>query len=258
MTMRIPDVEIITVGEWVDESIYPAYYANKNVIPKMKQAHLNGEISSPHMMLVSCFEYQGLRCKIDGHSRAEAWRREQLQRPEQLKLTIYYVDSLGEAAALYQSMNSKTGAETARERADHFNKLAEFEPKSKLLSAGMVSVYKCLMHSAANEGEVIAEYKQELLEVDSWMISVPSRGTAKSLANVGIKAAILKTVKKNPVLAKDFWLKYFNPEDNTSAEVNCIRNEVIAHQGRLGGAVIIGTIYGLGQGQFNTYCDKRS
>lgn len=256
MGFSLPQVEVITVADWLNEELYPRYHANKDESKKMKQEHLKGSICSPHMQVVSCTELNGQRVKIDGHSRALAWRKEQLEPPKQLLLHVYRVNSEKDIADLYRSFNSKTSSETPNEYMFHMNKLAQWEPVSMLMRASWKSVYEMMSPKYKNnEAQAILDHRQSLEILDSWGIHLKGKNNVYS---VGIRVAMLKSVALNPENAKLFWDAYADPENTKYKEANALRSEVDSYKGRLGGAAVIGYLAALGFGKFEIFNEKHA
>lgn len=251
MGIALPVVENITVAEWLSEELYPSYYANRDVNKRMGREHLKGAVNAATQCVVSCAEMDGIRMKIDGHSRAEAWRREQLEAPSSLVLMVYKVESLGDMATLYRTFNSRDAAETATEYMYHLKKLANFEPKSAFLKPSLKYTFGLLGYRG-KEGEGLKDYREELDIIDGW--DYPNfRGNA--FFGVPTKAAMLKSLKQDKESALSFWSIYGDPDNSTCAEVNRLRESVETNG--ISGGVSIGMVYATALGCFQTYSDKQ-
>lgn len=256
MMKRLPKPEVITIEQWLDEDLYPAYGANRDWRYRYKKKdHLKGDLKSADQLVVRCTDLNGKRCKIDGHSRTGAWLDGVLERPPELKLLVYTVNSEEEIAGLYRSFNSKESAETPNEMMQHYNRLKEYKPESPFMRSQWKSVYVTLHHKYnKNEDAAIEEYKKELLILDSWNVPFGSKSTKLS---VGIRASMVESVRKDPDLAKKFWFTYLDEDNKTSQEVNTLREVINEHKGSLGGARVVGYLRGVANGLFDTYVTKQ-
>ncbi|MGL5963321.1 MAG: hypothetical protein ACRCZ2_02835 [Fusobacteriaceae bacterium] len=251
MGIALPTSETILSADWVNEEAYPSYYANRDVNRRMNKDHLKGSIVTAGQCVVSCAEFEGVRIKLDGHSRAEAWRRGQLEMPEELTLMVYKVESLSDMAHLYRSFNSASASETPIEYMYHLNKVAEFEPVSQFVKGSWKYAYNILGFNK-REGEALTHYKEELLVIDSWGLT-SKRGN--TMLGAPTRAAMLKTLKIDRVMGEEFWMVFIDIDDNSCAEINRLR-ECIAENG-VAGAVAIGMVYATALGAFQNFCDKR-
>lgn len=256
----LPIPSVINTDDWLNEELYPSYYANRDVSKRMKKDHLKGSLISGEQKVVRAALLDGVSVKIDGHSRAEAWRRGQLEKPETLKLMTYEVENLQQMAELYRSFNSAAAAETAAEKMYHLNKLKGFEPKSRFMRQSWKTVYAWLSPKyQKDEGLAVEHYMKELEVLDSWDIKSYSRSDKKgTLFCVGVRAAMLHSLTVNKELAKVFWFAYLDEENNTISEVNQLRAVVAEWQGNRGGAAAIGNIFANAKGYFDTFVSKHT
>lgn len=250
MGIALPVSTTIRTADWINEEAYPSYYANRDVTKRMNKPHLKGGIKSSTQCLVSCAEFEGVRIKLDGHSRAEAWRRGQLEMPEELTLMVYKVECLEDMATLYRSFNSTATAESPTEYMYHINKLTKFEPTSKFVKKSWKYPFG-LLGFKDNEQGAINTYREELMILDSWDLT-DKRGD--TTLGTPIKAALLKTLKQDREKALTFWDVYLDKTNNSVAEVNRIREGLL---NGLSGAVAVGMVYAIAIGAFQSYIDKR-
>lgn len=254
MRKILPTVERIRATDWIDEEKYPSYYANRNVKKRMNKGHLKGDIITAGQLVVSCAIVKGqpdIRVKIDGHSRAEAWIRGQLEMPDEITLMIYEVEDLAELAMLYRSFNNRNASETPSEYMYHINKLADFKPTSGLMGTSWKHVYNILGYKD-REGEAIFHFNDALHAMDAWGCPKPKRSDSKYSA--AIRAAMLKTLQEHPAKAEAFWAKYRDDDDSSCAEVNRVRESI--RDNGAAGAIAVGMVFATALGAFETYRDK--
>lgn len=247
--MNKPYIIETTVEAWIDEAQFPPYFANRDVNRRMKKAHLQGIIVSPEQAVVRAVKMGNDLIKIDGHSRAEAWRRDQLARPATLTVMVFPVENEEQIADLYKSFNSKEAAETPAEQAYHANKLCDFKPTSKLAKSSWKAAYGVL--GITDQVVALKTFSDELKLVDSWGIQL-SRSAEYS---TGVKAAILKTLKDAPEAASVFWDLYNLPDTNV-AEINQVRKLVEEHRG-VSSAATVGVMYAGFLGAFAAWSAKQ-
>ena len=243
--MKHPYLVQITVQDWINEELYPRYKANRDEKKRMNKDHMKGAIISPEQAVVRAVKLGNELIKIDGHSRAEAWRRGQLDHPAMLTLMIFPIDTEEEMEPLYKCFNSKVAAETPAEQAFHANKVVEFTPSSKFVKASWKAAFAILGY----QDQVVAmkHFDEERRLIDSWGINK----AVSAEFSTGVKAAILKTLKDNPEAAAVFWDLYRDPESNV-AEVNQIRKIVQEHRG-VSSAATVGIMFTTCLGAFASW-----
>lgn len=243
--MKAPFIRNITVDQWICEETFPPYEANRDVKKRMKKEHMSGSIISAEQTVVRAVKLGDELIKIDGHSRAEAWRRGQLEKPEQLTVMIFEIDSKDEMEPLYKCFNSKIAAETPAEQAYHASKVVDFKPTSKFAKSSWKAAYEVLGYR--DQVQAMKFFAEELKLIDSWGIQL-ARSAEYS---TGVKAAILKTLKDAPEEAAVFWDLYNDPSSNV-AEINQARRLVNEHRG-VSSAATVGIMYAGFLGAFSAW-----
>ncbi|MCS5736926.1 hypothetical protein, partial [Herbiconiux daphne] len=176
------------------------------VARRMGKAHMKGEMVSQTQRLVSCYELDGTRYKIDGHSRTEAWKRAQLEKPETVACVIYHCETLNDVHNLYKALVSKLTAETKAESGYSARKRVGYEPTSPFGQTSFGAAYAVLGYKDEEEG--LTAFLEAFKIIDSWNIQVKK---SRELS-VGIKAAMLKTLTDDEANARSFWAKYLQAD----------------------------------------------
>ena len=78
----------------------------------------------------------GSLVKLDGHTRALLWKRNQVRHPPEVRVNVIPVKNIAEANVLYGTLDSKDALETASDKISGGFHAIEFQPKSGLLIAG--------------------------------------------------------------------------------------------------------------------------
>lgn len=159
----------------------------------------------------------GKLVKLDGHTRALLWKRNQVRPPHTVEVNIIGVDSMGEAMALYQTLDSKEALETVSDKVTGAFGEQHFKPQSGLLQRGGVStsLRTCwsILHgfSISSSQQVrdekrtgfdiysaVREFGSELYALDSFQLKT---GDASS----GIVVAFILTYRRYGMKVVPFW-----------------------------------------------------
>lgn len=136
----------LDVEDWINDSVFPkCKVQNKGRAERQgKKAHLNG-VGGMNLESVACAirtkhtedgeEYEEL-CKIDGHSRALAWKEGKLQKPGfTLDCKVYFLgvdDDDEKLTKLFRAYDSKDSVENHADMVFGTMNMMDFEGKSEL------------------------------------------------------------------------------------------------------------------------------
>lgn len=124
------------VSEWIKVQDNPIQRDTERHAAKAK--HLLTPLSI-HAIVYAAELPDGKLVKLDGHTRALLWKRNQVQHPPEVECHIVPVQSMEEAKRLYQTLDSKEALETTTDKVSGaFNEL-NFYPESGLLKRGSIS-----------------------------------------------------------------------------------------------------------------------
>ena len=207
----------ITVEQWCDESLFPRYFANRNEEQRMGKSHLKDLTSSKQSEVSATYNVVTKQLvKIDGHSRAHAWKKNLMEKPSSLLLKVHVVKDSVKVEELYRVYTSKAAAANSKEEQQHVNALTGFTPKSKVLDKSLKMVAKLLR--AGSVGDLISKYRKELEVVDSWQLGYSKKKYKVLVAGefnrkyaYGTIASMLATLRDHPTKAPTFWSD-FNSE----------------------------------------------
>lgn len=232
----------MTVNDWLSVPDYPA---NREVGKRINKPHLKGDLKSAAMETVCAVSIGGRLMKIDGHSRAAAWEAGTLSAPNEVSVIIYYVSCMNEAHDLYDSFTAKTTAATASEESYTANKRIGFNPQSKLCQSSWKSAFN--MHGFKTQEEGMKHFFPEMQIIDSWMVNQ----SRSQFWSVGVRGAMLLSLKEDPEVAIRFWDLYRN-ENSNDQFVNRLKETIEDLDGVSGGIPIL-RVYTSAVGAFNSF-----
>lgn len=162
----------------------------------------------------------GKLVKLDGHTRALLWKRNQVQHPPEVECHIIQVSDLDEAKRLYQTLDSKEALETVTDKVSGaFNEL-NFYPESGLLKRGSISTglraawqiqqgasgiggwTAKKVNKPYNVYDAVKEFSTELFALDSFE-------TKHFSPTTGIILAFILTARKHGARIMPFWRTIF-------------------------------------------------
>lgn len=216
--MIIKTIEKIDYDFWLS---IPDYENNRDVKKRLKKPHLNG-VMLPTQLIVSCVEFMdgGKKsvCKIDGHSRTAAWESGLLEKPQNLWLVTYEVQSKEDRYKLYRSFDSREASETPSEQLFTAKLESAFTPSSDLGKSTWTAALK-MVTGKKTVSEALAVHVPELKMIDSMGITLDA--TTKRMFPTGVKMAMLRTFQRDPGKSFHFWQSYTHLEN----EVVCAELE---------------------------------
>lgn len=225
--VRTPHIMEITVEEWINEDLFPRYKANREETKRMDKKHLKGKLLCDDQAIVKATCLNGVLCKIDGHSRAEAWRRDQLEKPDKVIVMVYEVSSEEEIHFLYKSFNNKAAAESPAEEMYHLKRLNDFDPKSGLVQSSWKTAFNMVKTKGEDLDSVFQRMVPILRRVDSWGI----KQKTSIEFGTGIRAAILSTMSSDMQNASLFWELYRRSGETGNRHVDKLKQAVEERRG---------------------------
>lgn len=163
----------VDVDDWINDAVFPdCPVQNKARAERQgKKAHLNG-VGGMNLEQVACAiitkhtkdgeEYREV-CKLDGHSRALAWKEGKLNKPAfTLDCKVYFLDDDSEKLSLlFHAFDSKNAVENTSDIVFGNMNMMQFEGKSELCkNTYWTSAWKYLL---LEEGEKNKDIKNEIL-----------------------------------------------------------------------------------------------
>lgn len=194
--------------------------------------------------------------KLDGHTRALLWRRNEVKHPPQVTVNVIPVKSMDEAKALYTTLDSSEALETMNDKVSgSFNDLS-FEPSSPLLVRGSVVSALRIAWNAAHEKSVNARGKGRgnvknkvdvytlVNEFSNEIFALDSFGLRVGQCNAGIVAGFVMSYRKYGEKILPFWRAVFGNAgvrmDGKMDAVQAVVELQLARKGRnAGGSAMI-------------------
>lgn len=192
----------------------------------------------------------GKLVKLDGHTRALLWKRNQVKHPAMVECNLIAVKDIEEAKALYQTLDSKEAVESATDKISGAFGEHNFYPESGLLRGGGIStalrlVWNVLNHRAItghgttrlgyNVYEAVREFSNEIFALDAFDIK---SGAAPS----GIVSAFLLTHRRHGAAIIPFWQAVFadggTKKDGRMDGVQALNELVLQRKGKFGGTAV--------------------
>lgn len=147
--------------------------------------------------------------KLDGHTRSHLWQTGKLPKPEYVKVDVYYVRNREEAEQLYNCFDNRDAVETTADLIHGSLRSLGITFESPLLiNHRFKTSINCIRACRTmSEYECIKTLKNELCELDSWML--PRK------INTGVVGYILLDLfvgEHNRILLRDFFTKFTSDE----------------------------------------------
>lgn len=180
--------------------------------------------------------------KLDGHTRALLWKRNQVLHPPEVICNVIHVKDMEEAKMLYQTLDSKEALETVSDKVSGAFHEHNFVAQSSLLKAGYISsalrVAWAVMHdetfyrgggnlngvtSTFDIYKAIAEFSTELFALDGFNLK-------NGAAGAGIMGAFVLTYRRHGQKILPFWRAVFsNAGEKTGGKMDAVQalNELV-------------------------------
>lgn len=130
-------IEIVnaTVQSWIND--YKTNPKQRDVTLHARKA-LRGHLSSysDAQACVSGAVFDGELYKLDGHTRAYLWSREELQQPKSVIVTTFHCNTLDQLLDLYGTFDNSAAAENSKDIFTGACRLHNFFPQSTLVKRG--------------------------------------------------------------------------------------------------------------------------
>lgn len=230
----------MTVSDWIKVRDNPIQRDTERHAARAK--HLLTPLAS-HAITFAAKLPNGELVKLDGHTRALLWKRNQVKHPAKVTVNVIDVDGIAEAEALYKTFDSKDALETATDKVSGgFRKLG-FQPESPLLASGNItSALKIAWESVHGyaAGSRPRDVYQMVDEFSAEVLALDEMGLRKGIVTGGVLAAFFLSYRKHADKIVPFWRSLFG---NSGVKINGLMDGVqalseliVAHKGRCGGS----------------------
>lgn len=198
------EIEKIALAEFIHypwNRIWPKEQRYDSRITKPKGAHLRGNWK-PSMSVVQYAEYpDGLREKLDAHSRSEAIKHRKLKgAPEMVVAIKYKVQNREQANEIFRAIDHKDSTDTAADIMAYIFKDLDLDIKSPALKSPTSSLWLAEYGDSGSSKTVeqriqmVKKYKEELRILDSLGFDKNVQG--KAAINTIIMGVFLKAIKE--------------------------------------------------------------
>jgi hypothetical protein len=204
----VPTHAEMTVDEWIAIADNPRQRDTERHLRRAK--HLQNP-SPAHSLVSMARDASGRSWKLDGHTRALAWKRGLIQRPGKIIATIFPVHDAAEAAELYRHFDNQGAVETTSDQVSGAWRELGWIPESKLLQRGaLTDALRNAQGLARNTRtaahdmtiyELVRAWKKEILTLD---LINPQREQFIG----GCVAAALMCFRRDGDEATEFWRLY--------------------------------------------------
>ena len=196
----------MTPSEWLDVPDNPRQRDTELRVAKAR--HLN-TLEAAHT-LVHMAEWDGGRCKLEGHTRALKWMQCPDIAPDVLDVRVYVVESQDDAKRLYGHFNSKEESERANDRLFGALREAGIAPQSDFVRKAKFSnavnmAYTFYEEHSRPKGrpiyEKVAFFREQIVLLDS------IAGSSKRMIGPVVCCFLMASHKHGPVVL-DFFQRY--------------------------------------------------
>lgn len=201
----------MTVAEWLEVADNPRQRDTERHLARAKHL-LTPSPTHRRVAMAQATGDENRRWKLDGHTRAMAWKRQMVPPPRSLNVSIYYVASQLEAEELYTQFDAAEAVETGGDRVFGAYQALHYRPESKyLMQAGINTAVKVAQGLA--EGTRVSSKQSIYRLVADWLLEIRRFDTLnpdRLRFNSALLAAALVTFRKYPDEEKpyQFWARF--------------------------------------------------
>lgn len=235
------------VSDWIKVKDNPIQRDTERHAAKAK--HLLTPLSI-HAIVYAAELPNGQLVKLDGHTRALLWSRNQVKHPAEVEVNIIPVDSMDEAISLYKTLDSKNALETITDKVSGAFGEHNFHPESGLMKRGSIAnalnmcwtIWTTSDSKSPKSGQpfdlyaAIHEFAPEIFALDSFGLN--SQGTTS-----GIIAAFILTYRKHGAPVIPFWRSVFGhggeKKNGKMDGVQALNELILQRKGSHGGSAIM-------------------
>jgi hypothetical protein len=212
-------VKKMSVSEWIKVTDNPIQRDTERHAAKAK--HLLTPLNI-HAIVFAAQLPDGSLVKLDGHTRALLWKRNQVKHPPEVIVNVIPVKSMDEAVSTYQTLDSQQALETVTDKVSGAFGQQNFAPESGLLKRGNIAnalrVAWNILHGLAFSGGTstaavtagygftiygaVQEFSNEVFALDTFE-------SKHFTPTSGIIAAFILTYRKHGSKIIPFWRSVF-------------------------------------------------
>lgn len=197
--------KLMTIEEWSLVQDCPIQRDTERHAEKAKKSHLK-ELAETHYRVSAAILPNGAIYKLDGHTRALLWGRNELERPPALLVDLYPAKDLDHVEKLYKQFDNKNAVEGTSDKKYGAFRQQGFTPSSNLIKhGGLVYAMDILASYSGTDRSNI--YSTIGFWIDDIQI-IDQRAYSNSDFPSALVAALLVTVKADGEQAFKFWDSY--------------------------------------------------
>lgn len=237
----------MTVANWIKVQDNPIQRDTERHAAKAK--HLLTPLAI-HAIVYAAELPDGKLIKLDGHTRALLWARNQVRHPAEVECHVIPVKDIEEAKRLYQTLDSKDALESVRDKVSGAFHEQNFAPESGLLKGGNIANALRMAwnirqgfgyRGGAPTGDpskqfniyaAVREFSNEIFALDAFQSS-------KFSPTSGIVAAFILTNRRHGIKVLPFWQAVFADGGEKKAGrmdgVQALVELILARKGKFGG-----------------------
>lgn len=160
-------------------------------------------------------------CKLDGHTRAFLWKQNRLDRPSELLVSVFDVESIDEAKELYRHFDNSDAAEGSTDKLSGACREAGLQLNSQLLCRYTFNTSLKIAHElgwgcSINEYKLVPQWAKAIQVIDSWQLPRnPFKGS-------GILSLMFITVASQSIphdSLQDFFSRYARDEGEKNGKL---------------------------------------
>lgn len=214
--------KILSISDFLS---IPDYPANRDVTRRMNREHMKtlncfeqARVVIVHIMekntaywdKIETAPQNGVKVmKLDGHSRAYAWKHKQLEAPAYVSAIVYKNLTDEEINRNYDALTSPLTAATSTEQLYTLKKRTGFEPHTKFVSQNWKTAFA---HNGIAFNEMtFAPFIKALQKLDDVLVTdfANHKGKEckqpKGINSAGVKAAIIEQLKRDNYDLSQYW-----------------------------------------------------
>jgi hypothetical protein len=242
------------VSDWIKVQDNPIQRDTERHAAKAK--HLLTPLSI-HAVVYAAELPNGKLVKLDGHTRALLWSRNQVRHPPEVECIVLPAESMEEAKRLYQTLDSKEALENIRDKISGAFRDLNFYPESGLLKQGNIAnalrlcwnvmIGKAITGgSGAMKSETGYSLYSAVREFSSEIFALDAFDEKHFNPTSGVIAAFILTVRKHGSKIIPFWRSVFadggEKKDGKMDGIQALCELVLQRRGRAHGGSAVADV----------------
>lgn len=234
----------MSVSDWIKVRDNPIQRDTERHAAKAK--HLLTPLSI-HAITYAAELPNGELVKLDGHTRALLWKRNEVRHPSKVCVNVIPVASLQEAQDLYKTLDSKEALENSTDKIFGAFRLCRFVPESGLLKHGSITHALRIAHGAvigyAGTGGALRAPVYDIVQLYiAELAALDDLGLGQGKFTSGLVAAFLISYRKHNDRVLPFWRAFIadggTKTDGKMDGVQALKEYTLRMEGSFGGSAM--------------------